>query len=192
MCSPISWRDNKIICLFLHYNTSQIVRFYHSRVSNIIIFVADPNNIFAAHEGLPVANEISLGTERCCGDHSASQQGRRLVSPLHARREFGHRDIQRCDARIGEQTRLEASPWRTRSEGRASRSLIEVSLFPCSLSRGCPRWITCSLWHWHSETYWIPKRRISSRRVSPIAYVIYARQIYVRVSRRRIKRIYSH
>lgn len=60
---------------------------------NTIIFVADPNNIFATHEGLPVANEISSGTEGRCGDNSASQQGRRLVSPLHARREFGHRDI---------------------------------------------------------------------------------------------------
>lgn len=136
----------------------------------MIISVADPNNIFAAHEGLPVANEISFGTEGRCGDHSASQQGRRLVSPLHARREFGHRDIQRCDARFGEQTRLEASPWRTGSEGRATRSLIEVSVFPRSLSparsRVGVRWITCSLWHWHSETYWIPKRRISSRLVA--------------------------
>lgn len=97
---------------------------------DIIIFVADPDHIFAAHEGLPVANEISSGPEGRCGDHSSSQQGGRLVSPLHARREFGHRDIPRRDARIGEQTRLEASPWRTRSEGRASRSLIEVSVSP--------------------------------------------------------------
>ena len=60
-----------------------------------------------------------------------------MVSSLHAGREFGHRDIQRRDARIGEQARLEAS---SRSEGRASRSLIEVSVFSCSrsCSRRCP------------------------------------------------------
>ncbi|XP_050459710.1 uncharacterized protein LOC126855791 isoform X2 [Cataglyphis hispanica] len=97
------------------------------RAQFLYSFVQDHNNIFAAHEGLPVANEISFGTEGRCGDDSASQQGRRLVSPLHARREFGHRDIQRCDARFGEQTRLEASAWRTGSEGRATRSLIEVA-----------------------------------------------------------------
>jgi len=107
---------------------------------NFAICPADLNNIFTAHEGLPIAIKVSFSTEGRRGDHSASQQGRRLVSPLHARWKFGHRDIQRRDARIGEQARLEASSRRTGSEGRASRSLIEVSVSPCSRSRSrrCP------------------------------------------------------
>jgi len=116
----------------------QLILFFSRNV--IRYCLADPNNIFATHEGLPVANKVSFGTEGRRGDHSASQQGRRLVSSLHAGREFGHRDIQRRDARIGEQTRLEASSRRAGSEGRASRSLIEVSVSPCSRSRSrrCP------------------------------------------------------
>lgn len=59
---------------------------------------ADLNNIFATHKSLLIANEVSFGTAGCRGDNSASKQSRRLVSPLHAGRKFGHRDISGRDA----------------------------------------------------------------------------------------------
>jgi len=114
-------------------------QFFLPRVTRSPFACADPNHIFAAHEGLPVADAVPSGAQGRRGDDSAPQQGRRLVPALHAGRESGHRDISGRDARAGEQARFQASPWCAGREGRAPRSLIEVSaLLPLfyGLSRG--------------------------------------------------------
>jgi len=114
-------------------------QFFLPRVTRSPFACADPNHIFAAHEGLPVADAVPSGAQGRRGDDSAPQQGRRLVPALHAGRESGHRDISGRDARAGEQTCFQASPWCAGREGRAPRSLIEVSaLLPLfhGLTRG--------------------------------------------------------
>ncbi|XP_026675597.1 innexin shaking-B isoform X3 [Ceratina calcarata] len=73
-------------------------------------FIQDRYHIFAANEGVPPTLTVSSGPKGRRGDDRATEQSGRLVSALHARREFGHGDIQGRDARPGEQARLEAPP----------------------------------------------------------------------------------
>lgn len=61
-----------------------------------------------------------------------------------------------------------------------SRWASSLVLFRARVRVGV-RWITCSLWHWHSETYWIPKRRISSARIADRLRDICAPDIRARI-----------
>lgn len=69
---------------------------FHDRCACFI--VTDCHYFFATNKGVSLEAEVSPGKTRSSRNDSTSKQSGRLVSPVHARREFGYCNIQGRDA----------------------------------------------------------------------------------------------